>query len=115
MPATSSLQQQALDIGQAVLQGGINGQPSAQNLKIQTEALASAVMMLATALNTIATSTTAIGANLSATIGTTLTPGGTGFAATSTFVPPNYVGTSADPVTFASVLSGSTPVAPQSP
>jgi hypothetical protein len=115
MPATSSLPQQALDIAYTLNTNAQNGQVNAQNLKIFVEALAAAVEMLAISVNQIATSTVAIGANLSATIGTSLTPGGTGYAATSTNVPSNFVGTAADPVTFASFLSGATAIAVQQP
>jgi hypothetical protein len=114
MPATSTLQQQALDIGYTVMQACQNG-GSVGQIDLCTDALASALMILATALNLITINATTVSGSLSATLGTKLTPGGNGFTAATTNVPASYVGTNADPVSFSSILSGAVNIAPSAP
>lgn len=115
MPATSSLYQQAADVGYTTLSAVQNGQVNAQNQKIYIGALAAAVTYLAMCINNIANSTTAVGATIAASLpagaftpqtGGALVanqlagPGVTANAAT--FLAQNFVGPigGSDPVAF---------------
>jgi hypothetical protein len=113
MPQSSPLYQQAADIGFVVLTNVQNGQVNGQNQKIYLQALAAAVIQLAQCINNICNNTTAFGANPAATLGSTTavcTP--TVGAVTNnlvqapvlgfpgTFIPPNFVGPTVDPVAF---------------
>jgi hypothetical protein len=115
MPQTSSLYQQAADIGYTVLQNCVNGQTNAQNQKIYIEGLAAAVIQLAQCINNIANSTTAVGGTIAASLAANcLTPGNQNAASNNliqsagvsanagTFIPPNFVGPigGSDPVAF---------------
>jgi hypothetical protein len=115
MPATSSLYQQAADIGYTTLQASQNGQVNAQNQKIYIGLLATAVVQLAQCVNNMVNSSrsiTAASGLVSANIAADLTPA-VGTATTgrlvapvtanaATFLAPNYVGPigGSDPVAF---------------
>jgi hypothetical protein len=113
MPATSSLYQQAADIGYTTLLATQQGQVNGQNQKIYIGLLAAAVTQLAQCINNIVNSTTAVGATIAASLpAAAFTP--TVGAVTNnllqapvvanpaTFIAQNFVGPigGADPVSF---------------
>lgn len=127
MPANSTLEQQAADIGATLLANAANGQINANNIKILTEGMAAGLVLLATAINNLRTAQSTI--NGLAGVGASTaqqnawsnatTPAGTNgaFTPATTALPSNFVGPTggSDPVAFSAINAGTTVISTQQP